>query len=364
MFDLEHLLVNAVGHGASDIHLKSNQRPFFRINKNLVEVDAPAIPPGALMEALNAIMPPHIRKSFDERHEADFSHNIDVVGRFRVNAFLAQGMPAAAFRHVKTNVPGFADLHLPPILEQISAQRRGIVIISGTTGAGKSTTLAAMVEYMNQTSRRRIVTVEDPVEYLFADKQSIITQREVGQDTDSFEQALKHILRQDPDVIVIGELRDATSLKTALSASETGHLVLTTLHAATAAVAVPRLLELMPAEEWDHARLVISSVLQAVVCQRLCRTLKGGMVPATEVMLNTPVVKRILEQGKLEMLNEAIETGGEDGMHSFNQSLHKLITGELVSEEEGLKHSSNPGALRMALGGISSTAQGRRILMR
>ena len=269
-----------------------------------------------------------------------------------------------AGRHVKSNVPGLADLHLPATLEQVAGQRRGIVIISGTTGAGKSTTLAAMVEYMNLNSRRRIVTVEDPVEYLFTDKQSIVTQREVGLDTESFEQALNHVLRQDPDVIVIGEMRDATSLKTAMSAAETGHLVLTTLHAASAAVAVPRLLELMPSEEWDHARLVLSSVLQAVVCQRLCRTIKGGLVPATELIMNTPVVRRILEQGKLEMLNEAIETGGDDGMHSFNQSLHRLITSEAISEEEGLKHSSNPGALRMALGGISSTAQGRRILMR
>lgn len=364
MFDLDHLLINAVGHGASDIHLKSNQRPFFRINKNLVEVESEPIAPGALMEAIRSIMPEHIRKSFEERHEADFSYNIDVVGRFRVNAFLAQGVPAVALRHVKSNVPGFADLHLPTTLEQVAVQRRGIVIISGTTGAGKSTTLAAMVEYMNLNSRRRIVTVEDPVEYLFTDKQSIVTQREVGLDTESFEQALRHVLRQDPDVIVIGEMRDATSLKTAMSAAETGHLVLTTLHAATAAVAVPRLLELMPSEEWDHARLVLSSVLQAVVCQRLCRTVKGGLVPATELMMNTPVVRRILEQGKLEMLNEAIETGGDDGMHSFNQSLHRLITSEVISEEEGLKHSSNPGALRMALGGISSTAQGRRILMR
>ena len=364
MFDIDHLLVNAVGHGASDIHLKSNQRPFFRINKNLIEVEEPPIQPGALMEAIQRIMPPHMRKAFDDRHEADFSYNIDVVGRFRVNAFLAQGLPAVALRHVKSKVPSFADLHLPPVLEQIALQRRGIVIVSGTTGAGKSTTLAAMVEYMNLNARRRIVTVEDPVEYLFADKQSVITQREVGLDTESFEQALKYVLRQDPDVIVIGEMRDSTSLKTAMSAAETGHLVLTTLHAATAAVAVPRLLELMPSDEWDHARLVLASVMQAVICQRLCRTVKGGLVPSTEVMMNTPVVRRILEQGKLEMLNEAIETGADDGMHSFNQSLHRLITGEVISEEEGLKHSSNPGALRMALGGISSTAQGRRILMR
>lgn len=364
MFDLDHLLINAVGHGASDVHLKSNQRPFFRISKNLVEVEGEPISPGALMAAVQAIMPEHIKKSFEERHEADFSYNIDVVGRFRVNAFLAQGLPAAAFRHVKSNVPGFAELHLPPILEKIASQRRGIIILAGTTGAGKSTTLASLVDYMNINSRRRIVTVEDPVEYLFTDKQSIITQREVGQDTDSFEQALKHILRQDPDVIVIGEMRDAASLKTALSAAETGILVLTTLHAASAAVAVPRLLELMPSDEWDHARLVMSSALQAVVCQRLCRTVNGGLVPATEVLMNTPVVKRILEQGKLEMLNDAIDTGLEDGMHTFNQSLHKLITSEVVTEEEGMKHSSNPGALRMSLGGITSTAQGRRILVR
>lgn len=364
MLDLENLLTNAIDLHASDVHLKSGQRPFFRIEKNLVEVDHPVISAEHLRAALLKVIPEHLQESFRNRQEADFSHEVAGKGRFRVNAFLAQGAPAAAFRHVKTDVPAFAALNLPPILSKIAEERRGFIIIAGTTGAGKSTTLASIVDYMNEHSRRRIVTVEDPVEYLFRDKQSVITQREVGLDTESFPVALKYVLRQDPDVVVVGEMRDPVSLKTALSAAETGHLVITTVHAASAAVAVPRLLELIPADEWDHARLVLASTLKAIVCQRLCRGAKGGLLPATEILINTPVVHRILEQGKLEMLDEAIDTGADDGMHTFNQSLHRLITSGAITEEEGMKHSSNPGALRMALGGITSTAQGRRILVR
>lgn len=363
MFDLDQLLMSAVAHGASDIHLKANQRPYMRINKSLMEVDPNPIQPQALMAAIMSILPPHLVKTFETQHEADFSYAVVGVGRFRANAFFAQGHPVLAMRNVKTEVPSFEQLNLPAeALEKIATARRGIIIISGTTGSGKSTTLAAIVECINRDSRRRVVTVEDPVEYIFTDKQSVITQREVGLDTDSFEQALKHVLRQDPDVIVIGEMRDPTSLKTALIAAETGHLVVTTLHAATAPVAIPRMLELFPNEEWEHARLVLASVLQAVICQRLIRSQDGGMVPAVEIMMNTPTIKHCLELNKLEQLAEAIETGTLDGMQSFNQSLHQLIAAGKVSEEEGMKYATNQGALRMALGGISSNT--RRILRR
>ena len=362
MFDLDQILTNAVAHGASDIHLKSNQRPFFRINRTLTEVETELVHPQALMAAIQRIIPPHLLKVFDHTHEADFSYSVVGVGRFRVNAFMAQGVPVLALRNVKTEIPTFGELNLPPVMEKIALSRRGIIIIAGTTGSGKSTTLASMIEYMNQNARRRVVTVEDPVEYIFTDKKSIITQREVGQDTESFEQALKHVLRQDPDVIVIGEMRDAGTLKTALMAAETGHLVITTLHAATAPVAIPRMLELFPNEEWEHARLVFASVLQAVVCQRLVRSVDGGLGPAVEIMLNTPVVKHSLEQNKVDLLAEAIETGNLDGMQSFNQSLKQWISSGKVTEEEGMKYATSQGALRMALGGISSNS--RRILMR
>ncbi len=362
MFDLDQILMNAVAHGASDIHLKSGHRPFLRINRTLVESTAETVPPHALMEAILRILPPHLVEQYKAQHEADFAYAVVGVGRFRVNAYMAQGVPVLSLRNVKTEIPTFEQLHLPKVLEQIASARRGIIIISGTTGSGKSTTLAAIVECINLRSRRRIVTVEDPVEYLFTDRMSVITQREVGIDTDSFDQALKHVLRQDPDVIVIGEMRDPKSLKTALSAAETGHLVLTTLHAATAPVSIPRMLELLPNDEGENARLVLASTLQAVICQRLIRGQEGGVLPAVEVMLNTAVIKHALEQNKLEVLPDAIEAGELDGMQSFNQAIRAMIAAGKISEEEGLKFASNPAELRRTLGGIQP--MNRKILMR
>jgi twitching motility protein PilT len=219
-----------------------------------------------------------------------------------------------AMRHVKTRIPTFADLNMPPALEKIAVNRRGIVIISGTTGSGKSTTLAAMIQHLNTNERRRIETVEDPIEYLFEDKKSIITQREVGLDTLSFENALKHILRHDPDVIMIGEMRDSQTFKTALAAAETGHLVFTTLHAGNAPVAIHRLMELVPHEEWDRTRMVLASTLQAIVCQRLIKSERSGMVPACEILINTHTVSKLIENNKIETIAEAVETGVDDGM--------------------------------------------------
>ncbi len=362
MFDLDQILVSAVAHGASDIHLKPNQRPHFRVNMVLMETPHEVVPPAALMSAIERIIPPHIAQTFREQHEADFAYSVIGIGRFRVNAFMAQGLPVLALRTVKTEIPDFGALNLPDSMKKVADAQRGIVIVSGATGSGKSTTLAAMIEYMNATSQRRIVTVEDPIEYLFTDNRCVITQREVGPDTDSFDHALRHVLRQDPDVIMIGEMRDVKTLKTAIMAAETGHLVLTTLHAATAPVAIQRMLEMFPNGEWEHIRLVLANTLQAVVCQRLIRSLDGALLPAVEVMLNTPVVKHSLEQNKLDQLPSAIEGGTLDGMQSFNQSLRHWIQSGRVGEEEGMKHASNQGALRMALGGIQTA--GRRILMR
>jgi twitching motility protein PilT len=205
---------------------------------------------------------------------------------------------------------------------------------------------------MNETEPLRVITIEDPIEYLFVDKKCVISQREVGLDTLSFEAALKHVLRQDPDVIVIGEMRDQTTFRTALAAAETGHLVLTTLHSGTAAIAVQRLLELFPASEWDQIRLNLASNLQAVICQRLIKGNQGGVVPAVEIMINTPTVRKLLEKNKLDVLPAAIETGKEDGMQTFNQSIYTLIKTGMISQEEGMVYATNPQALKMNLQGI------------
>jgi twitching motility protein PilT len=235
------------------------------------------------------------------------------------------------------------------------------VVISGTTGCGKSTTLAAIVGEINRTQRRRIITIEDPVEYVFEDEQSIITQREVGLDTLSFQRALEHVLRQDPDVILIGEMRDRMSIRTALLAAETGHLVLTTLHAGTCSIAVPRVLDVFPANERDQIRMGLADTQHAIVCQRLVPDTTGSVVPAVEIMINTPTVRKLLEKKQLDTLAAAIETGGEDGMQSFNQSIYQLIKSGTITEAEGMRSATNPESLRMNLKGIFLD-ESRRIL--
>ncbi|MEI8120502.1 MAG: PilT/PilU family type 4a pilus ATPase [bacterium] len=361
MFHINDLLRQAVAVEASDIHLKVGQHPCLRLHGALAPTDLPVLTADDLEQTIRMILPPHLHKSYEEQHEADFSHTVEGGVRFRVNAFLSQGAPALAFRHVKTQVPTVQELNLPESITKIAGTQRGIVIISGTTGSGKSTTLAAMLNHINETKSLRVISIEDPIEYLFTDKQSIISQREVGLDTLTFQAALKHVLRQDPDVIVIGEMRDQTTFRTALAAAETGHLVLTTLHSGNAAVAVQRLLEFFPSGEWDQVRLNLASNLQAVICQRLVKGSQGGVIPAVEILINTPTVRKVLEKNKLEILPAAIETGVEDGMQTFNQSIYQLIKSGMISQDEGMQNASNPQALRMNLQGIFLD-ESRRIL--
>jgi len=361
MFNIDDFLRRAVEMQASDIHLKVGQSPFFRLQSELTSSDFPVLSLDDLLSSIQHLLPPHLITPYEEQHEADFSYFVEGAGRFRVNAFLSQGQPALALRHVKTKVPTVDELNLPQAIKTIAGSQRGIIIVSGATGSGKSTTLASMLDHMNETENLRIITIEDPIEYLFVDKKCVISQREVGLDTLSFQAALKHILRQDPDVIVIGEMRDQTTFRTALSAAETGHLVLTTLHSGNAAIAVQRLLEFFPANEWDQIRLNLASNLQAVICQRLLKGSQGGVIPAVEIMINTPTVRKLLEKNKLDILPAAIETGNEDGMQTFNQSIYQLIKNGMITQEEGMMYASNPQALRMNLQGIFLD-EGRRIL--
>jgi twitching motility protein PilT len=363
VIDLNSLLTRAIRLGASDIHLKPLQKPFFRINRVLEEADEQVVTVEDVYHVLNELIPAHQVEHYKTDHEADFPYFIEGMGRFRVNAFQAQTVPVINFRYVKTRVPTFDELHLPPALRDICGLRHGIVFIAGTTGSGKSTTLAAMVEHINKTTCRRIMTVEDPVEYLFEDKKSVVTQQEIGLDTPSFDAALRHILRHDPDVICIGEMRDLNSIKTAISAAETGHLVISTVHSGTAPAVIHRVLEFFPSAEWDRIRKVFAVEIQAVLCQRLIPSVQHGVVPAVELMRQTPTTSRLIEKNELEKLADAVETGLDDGMMSFNQSIHQLIIQNLVSEEEGLRYSSNPAGLKMNLQGISLNTT-RRILTR
>jgi len=358
---IRELLAKAVELGASDIHLKPDRDPYFRVSARLVESGFAPLTREDLEGIVKDMLPPHLAQTFQEEHEADFSYEEEGIGRFRTNVFMAQYIPNIVMRYVKTSVPSVAELGLPPIIEKLATAPRGVIIMSGTTGSGKSTTLAAMIQRINHTEQRRIITLEDPVEYIFPDDQSLITQREIGLDTLSFGAALKRVMRQDPDIIMIGELRDHLSFQAGLAASETGHLVFTTLHAGTASQSVYRILDLFPSSEREQMRMAIATNLHAIVCQRLIPAIRGGVVPACEILINTPTVRKLLIKNQLEVLSAAIETGNEDGMQTFNQHLYTLIRSGTISEADGIENATNPEQLRMNLQGIFLD-EGKRIL--
>jgi len=349
---IRDLLALAVETGASDVHIKAQQKAYLRINSILRPASEDPYSAEAIRAIVANIVPPHAAAMLAETHEADFSHHEPGVGRFRVNVFYGQGEPSVALRHVKARIPTIEELNLPEVLGTLIDAPRGIVILSGATGSGKSSTLAALIGGINRKYERRIITVEDPIEFTFDDDRSIITQREVGLDTLTFGDALRQVLRQDPDIILIGEIRDAETMRTALVASETGHLVFTTLHASSSALAIPRLLDEFPKSERDQSRQALASNLQAIVCQRLIPDVDGVVIPAVEILFNTPTVKKILLRDQLELLSAAIETGGEDGMQTFDQAIYKLIKEGRVTETDGMEYATNPDKLHMNLQGI------------
>lgn len=358
---LHDVLAKAVELNASDIHLKTDHEPIFRVSAELVDSGFDVLGQEHMDAIVEEILPKWLTRVYEAEHEADFSIAEEGVGRFRANLFLSQGKHTVALRHVRSDIPDFNKLRLPPQLAKIAHAERGIILMAGTTGSGKSTTLAAMINEINNTERCRIITVEDPVEYMFEDNMSVITQREVGLDTISFQNALKHLMRQDPDIILIGEMRDRMSIRTALLAAETGHLVLSTIHAGTSDLAVPRMLDVFPAEEQDQIRMGLAGNLYSIICQRLIPDTQSGVVPACEILINTSTVRKLLEKNKLDVLGAAIETGKEDGMQTFNQAIYKLITDGLITEKEGMRYATNPESLRMNLQGIFLD-EGKRIL--
>jgi twitching motility protein PilT len=355
------ILSAAVQGSASDIHLKIGTPIIFRINRKLVVVDGPLPTEEWMNKVMDVIVPRHLKQNLQVEHECDFSYFMPEVGRFRTNCFYQRGQPCLAMRFVKTLVPSFEELGLLPVLKQIAESPRGILLLAGSTGCGKSTTLAAMIEHINANSRKHIITLEDPIEYVFEDNQSVIEQREIGLDTPSFSDGLRYVLRQDPDVIMIGEMRDAVSFFAAMSAADTGHLVLSTLHTTNASQSVGRILDFFKPEEREQIRRQLAATLQAVVCQRMVPTIAGGMTPALEIMINSGTVRKLIEDNRLEKLPAAIETGGEEGMLNFNQSLFQLVKDGKVSQKDALAKATNAQALEMNFQGIFLT-EGKRIL--
>src|SRR2546429_1593890 len=316
----QRILQAAIDGGASDVHLKIGAPVVFRINRQLVAIEAPAPAVEWMNKVVDTIVPRHLKKRLEEDHEIDFSYFLPGVGRFRTNLFQQRGEHCLSIRYVKIKIPSFEELGLLGILKQIAESPRGIVLVSGPTGCGKSTTLAAMIEHINANFKKHIITLEDPIEFVFDDNQSVIEQREIGLDTLSFEQGLKHILRQDPDIIMIGEIRDAISFSAAMSAADTGHLWLQTLHTTNSAQAVGRILDFFKPDERDQIRRQLAATLQAVVCQRMVNTIQGGITPALEIMINTATVRKLIEESRLEKLPAAIENRVEDRMPNFNQA--------------------------------------------
>ena len=349
---MHDLLKLAVDSKASDLHITQGRPVILRIASKLVDTDCTP-DESNMTQFLREMATVQMIDQFHKLGDLDMSYVEDDVGRFRVNVHKQRGEIAFTLRHVKNDIMLIDQIGVPPVLKDIAESERGIIILTGTTGSGKSTTLAAMLEHVNLNFRKHIITIEDPIEYEFEDKKSLFEQREVGIDTDSFKFALVHALRQDPDIIMVGEMRDKVSFDAALQAADTGHLVLSTLHAANASQAITRILDFYDHDEQASIRLALSMNLRAIISQRLiAKAFGGGVAPGVEIMINNPIVRKLLEKDQVEKLPQAIAGGKEDGMQTFNQSLLGLMNDGLITEEDALKAATNPEALKMAMQGI------------
>ena len=359
--DLNEILLTALNNRASDIHFKAGQPPILRIDGELVPLkDYSNLDSSQVAKLSYQIMNERQRERFLRDREIDMGYGISGLGRFRVNIFQQRGTIAIALRVIPFGIKGFDELHLPvEVMERIAMEVRGLILLTGTTGCGKSTTLAAMIDHINRHRRSHIITIEDPIEFLHRDQKAIISQREVGTDTDTFAHALKMALRQDPDVILVGEMRDFETIETAILAAETGHLVLSTLHTLDATETVNRIVAVYPPYQQKQIRLQLAGILKGVISQRLLpRSDDLGRVPAVEVMVSTARIRDcIVDKDKTTEIHEAIAEGHATyGMETFDQSLMSLLKKELISYEEALRHSSNPDDFALRVRGILATS--------
>jgi twitching motility protein PilT len=353
------LLKIAVDSGASDLHLKVGSHPMMRVRGDLMPAwQERRLEHDDLVAIAAAVLPTSHRERFKDNHEVDLAYSVAGLGRFRCNVFKQRGTIGMIFRVIPVRVATIEELTLPPILKKIAAEERGLVLVTGTTGCGKSTTLAAMIDEINQTRSAHVMTVEDPIEYLHRDNLSMINQREIGVDTDTFAQALRSALRQDPDVILVGEMRDFDTIETALLAAETGHLVLSTLHTLDATETINRIISVYPPHQQKQVRLQLASVLKAVISQRLIPTADGrGRAPAVEVLITTAFIRDcIVDKEKTHQIHTAIAQGtSQYGMQSFDQSIFELFEKKLISYEEALRWASNVDEFKLRVQGITMT---------
>ena len=360
-YNFKLVLQTMAQQGGSDLHLKIGRPPTMRLNGELVAMDLPALRPEDLRSIGEQIIPPKQRREFDESKDADFAIGVPGVGRFRVNVYQQRGSLAYAFRAIAFQALSMEELNLPAVLKEIAMKQRGLVLVTGITGSGKSTALASMVQYVNENRHANVITIEDPIEFLHRDIKCHINQREVGTDTTSFGQALRRVLRQDPDIIMIGEIRDLETLEIALKAADTGHMVFSTLHTMDATQTINRILSFYPPHEQADIRFQLSTALQAVICLRLVpRKDKAGRIPATEILVNSAAVaENIRDASKALAIPDLIREGTvQYGMQSFDQSLLNWYKQGVISYEAALAASTSPSEFALRVQGIAGTSEG------
>ncbi len=357
---INDLLAIASENKASDLHIKVGSHPVIRVNGNLIPLtDCKRLTQEDTIAMAFSIMGGRQKQKFKENFEIDIAYSVPGLGRFRVNVFQQRGTVGMVLRVIPVKILSFDDLLLPPVLRRISDETRGLILCTGTTGSGKSTTLAAMVDYINSTRTEHIMTIEDPIEFLHRDKKSLVNQREVEVDTKTFSGALRSALRQDPDVILVGEMRDYETIETALTAAETGHLVLSTLHTLDATETVNRIISVFPPHQQKQIRLQLAAVIKSIISMRLVpRANADGRVPAVEVLRATPYIRDCIEnKEKTKLIRDAIAAGtSQYGMQTFDQSLYRLYKQEYITLDEALRRSTNPDEFNLKIAGIQSTS--------
>ncbi len=351
--NLNLLLKVMVQNKASDTHIRGDSQVFLRINGVITPINASNMTQKEVEDMVFPLMTARHKAIFAEKHEVDFSMDGGELGRFRFNVFLHKGKIGVAIRHIPLRIPTFEELRLPADpLKKLLQNERGLILVTGITGSGKTSTLAAMIEHLNQTWDAHIITVEDPIEFSFTEKKCIISQRELGADTTTFVDALRAAMRQDPDVILVGEMRDLETTQAAITAAETGHLVFATLHTMNAVQTISRIIDLYPPHQQAQVRLQLSESLRGIISQRLLPCSKGGRLPAVEIMTATPHVKKMIAENTIDAVAQAIAKGGFYGMQTFNQSLVKMHKDGLAKLEDILQAASNPDDVLLAIKGI------------
>ncbi|MGD9548306.1 MAG: type IV pilus twitching motility protein PilT [Candidatus Krumholzibacteriia bacterium] len=357
--DIKRILTEMIERGASDLHLKVATPPVLRINGSLVQADYPAPTIQEMLAVTQQILTPGQRESFERTREIDFAFGVPGVARFRANFYVQRGSVAMVFRHVPVEIRSPEELGLPPVVKDLAVRPRGMILVTGTVGSGKSTTLASMVDIINRDCARHVITIEDPIEFLHKDRRSIISQREVGCDTESYSDALRYVLRQDPDVVLIGEIRDAESMKIALTAADTGHLVLSTMHTTDATQTISRIISFFPPHQQQEIRYLLASTLQAVISQRLVADIDGlQRYPACEILITTSTIREyIRDPEKTVLIRQAIQEGFvQYQMQTFDQSLMQLYREGLVSLDIATRASSNPHEFLLRIKGIQGSS--------